>query len=81
MEQKTNILSLEGQVELARSGLRPKSQRRSRSDKLGSQYADALAELEKAETKLSRALNRWNKARAKLRRLELALRRVESDPT
>jgi hypothetical protein len=67
--------TLEGQAELAAAGL--KNKRRGVAA-LSDRYARALDELRRAEDKLARTLRKWEKARAKCRRLERELARAQA---
>lgn len=46
---------------------------------LDQRYAAALAELDKAETRLLRAQNKWQKARGKVKRLDREIARAFSN--
>lgn len=67
---------LEEQARAAALGLQPKA-RRSKGDKLGMRYSDALDELKAAEDRLQRASRRWDKARQVVRRLERELDKLQ----
>ncbi len=71
-----NVFSLEEQMRLAREGVKVRGA--SRPAKLSRRYAAALEELAIAESKLSRAATRWQRARLAVRRLERELDKLDA---
>ncbi|HZF30014.1 MAG TPA: hypothetical protein VE907_12905 [Gammaproteobacteria bacterium] len=71
----SNVFSLEGQLELAKAGVR--ARRAALPGMLSRRYAAALEKYARAERELARASVKWNKLRQLVRRLERELDRLD----
>ena len=69
--------TVEDQMQLAAAGIKAKKTRKLRE--LEQRYPKTLDELKRMESQLSRTFNRWNQLRGAVRRMELALDKLDRE--
>jgi chromosome segregation ATPase len=78
MQEELNPFTLEGQLDLAQRGITTKRPFTAHQcNRLQRRYADTMKRFQKAEAELSRALRKWDKLRATVRRQERDLDRID----